>query len=261
MKIGFFDSGLGGLILLKAVAKTLPDYDYVFYGDTANVPYGDKAEEEIFLLTKAGVEYLFANDCLLVVVACNTASAETLRRLQDTILIGKYSERRILGVIIPTVEVLVDGGFHSAGLIATRRTVESGKYDLELGKFTSGLKLVSVAEGRLVPLIEAEKVVEAEEIMKEHLDSLIAHRIPALILGCTHFCLLKDFARIYSQGKVVIISQDELIPPKLSDYLKRHSEIEKRLSRDQTRVIHLTDNTSRHDKIISLILGGVMVKD
>src|SRR3989338_6111066 len=134
MKIGFFDSCLGGLITLKAVAKALPQYDYEFYGDTANLPYGGKSEEEIFELTKAGIMHLFKRDCLLVIVACNTASAETLRRLQDGFLKSEYPDHRVLGVIIPTVEELVSGDIKHALLVATKRTVDSGKYERELAK-------------------------------------------------------------------------------------------------------------------------------
>jgi glutamate racemase len=132
MKIGFFDSGLGGLMILKAVAKALPEFDYEFYGDTANLPYGDKSEAAIYELTKQGVEHLFKRDCALVIVACNTASAETLRRLQDEYLPESYPDRRILGVIIPTVEEVMQEKYSNAILLATKRTVESKKYEKEL---------------------------------------------------------------------------------------------------------------------------------
>jgi glutamate racemase len=108
MKIGFFDSGLGGLTILKAVVKELPQYDYVYYGDTLHLPYGDKTEEEIFTLTKTGIEYLFEKGCVLVIVACNTASAETLRKLQDSWLLETYPDRKVLGVIVPTLERVLE---------------------------------------------------------------------------------------------------------------------------------------------------------
>ena len=108
MKIGFFDSGLGGLTILKAVTQALPSYDYEYFGDTAHVPYGNKSEEEIYELTKAGVEHLFEQECALVIIACNTASAETLRKLQDTFLKEEYPDRNILGVIIPMVEEVLE---------------------------------------------------------------------------------------------------------------------------------------------------------
>ena len=129
MNIGFFDSGLGGLLILKAVARALPQYDYIYFGDTANLPYGDKTETEVYELTKAAIEELFNRDCLLVIVACNTASAESIRRIQDTYLKEEYHDRRILGVIVPTVEEVIEKGFKRAILLATTRTVESGKYE------------------------------------------------------------------------------------------------------------------------------------
>ena len=135
MKIGFFDSGLGGLTIMSAVIKKLPQYDYEFYGDTANLPYGDKSEEEIFNLTKRGIDNLFKKNCLLIIVACNTASAETLRELQNNYLIKNYPERKILGVIIPTIETLKEEEIQHAILIGTNRTINSKKYDLELIKY------------------------------------------------------------------------------------------------------------------------------
>ena len=127
MTIGLFDSGLGGLTILRAVVKQLPQYDYVYYGDTANLPYGDKSEAEIYDLSVAAMDYLFGEGCALIIVACNTASAETLRKLQDEYLPKHYPERRILGVIIPTVETLIADGVEAALLLATKRTVESQK--------------------------------------------------------------------------------------------------------------------------------------
>ena len=131
MKIGLFDSGLGGLTILKAVARALPAYDYEFYGDTANLPYGDKSEDQIYELTKRGVEHLFSRDCALIIIACNTASAETLRRMQDEYLKEAYPDRRVLGVIIPTIEEVAEAGLTNVLLIGTRRTIESHKFEKE----------------------------------------------------------------------------------------------------------------------------------
>ena len=132
MKIGLFDSGLGGLTILKAIVKELPQYNYVFYGDTAHLPYGDKAEAEIYELTREGVRHLFEAGSALVIIACNTASAETARRLQQEFLPTEYPERKILGIIVPTIEVLEFSEPTKVVLIGTTRTVESGKYQLEL---------------------------------------------------------------------------------------------------------------------------------
>lgn len=260
MKIGFLDSGLGGLIILKSVAKELPDYDYEYYGDTANLPYGDKSEEEILALTKAGVIHLFERDCALVIVACNTASAESLRKLQDTILVGEYSAKRILGVIIPTVEAVVETGIKDVALIATRRTVESKKYDLEFAKLEANINLLSKAISELVPLIEANKDDEAFGLLSKHLEEPIFKNKKLLILGCTHYSVLKDMLRERLGKGVVVISQDELIPGKLKDYLERHPEIKNTLSKNATRNIFLTDTNKSYDRIIANLLGGALVE-
>jgi glutamate racemase len=261
MKIGFFDSGLGGLIILKAVAKELPAYDYEFYGDTAHVPYGDRSEEEIYELTKAGVEHLFERDSALVIIACNTASAETLRRLQDSILIGGYADRRILGVIIPTVEAVCDLGVTRVNLLATTRTVESGKYDTELRKLNEGIALTAKALPKLVPLIEGGDWTAAEEMICAEVSALEISEDSGVILGCTHYCLLKEAVRGVMGGKGVVFSQDEIIPVRLADYLSRHPEIEGRLSRTGSRNIFLTDNRSQYDAVIKNLMGGFIVEE
>lgn len=228
MRIGFFDSGLGGLTVLEATRKRMPEYDYLFYGDTANLPYGDKTEEEIYTLTKNAVSYLFDHGALLVVVACNTASAETLRRLQDTLLVGSYADRKLLGVIIPTIEELVERGVEKALLIGTSRTVGSHKYDRELEKISSSLTLTSIATPGLVPAIESNDMGTAHRILEEVIGSLEGE-VGTIVLGCTHYTVLKDHLR--ETYGFEVLSQDEIIPGKLETYLQHHKEIESRLSR------------------------------
>ncbi len=255
MKIGFFDSGLGGLLVLKAVARHLPQYDYEYFGDTANLPYGDKTEEEIFSLTKAGVEQLFAGDCALVIVACNTASAESLRRLQIEYEEQGEVNKKVLGVIIPTIEEVLKIEEDNILLIGTKRTVESGKYEKEFAKIGTNKKLTTMATPELVPLIESGKHEEAKTIIRK----IISERDhDCLILGCTHYSLVKEVAR---EGGVVVLSQDEIIPAKLEDYLSRHSEIEQKLSRNATRNIVLTKHTAEYDSILKELLGGVILEE
>lgn len=260
MKIGLFDSGLGGLLILKAVAKELPDYDYEFYGDTANLPYGDKSEANIFELTKKGVEHLFSKDCLIVIVACNTASAETLRRLQDEFLALEFPQRKILGVIIPTVEEVVDSKLSSVLLIATRRTVESLKYEMEFSKLPEAPAIISIATPALVPLIEMGEVEaaleEALNVIKE------AGEIEGVILGCTHYSLLADkLVENLALQNLQVFSQDKIIPAKLRTYLENHPELESQLSREGKRNIFLTDSSTRYDAIIQELLGGSFIGD
>lgn len=261
MKIGFFDSGLGGIIILKAVTKLLPQYDYEFYGDTANLPYGDKSEEQVRELTRVGINHLFAKDCLLVIVACNTASAETLRYLQETLLQGKYSDRRILGVIIPTVEEVIKNGDQKVSILATKRTIDSKKYKKEFAKFVRPPRLESHAETNLVTLLEANKMEEAKAIIKSHIEKAILHKCTSLILGCTHFSLLKDYAKMQSHCKLKIIAQDEIIPDKLKEYLERHPEIHEKLSLEGKRNIYLTNKESNYTELLANMVGGVFLAE
>ena len=260
MKIGFFDSGLGGLLVLKAVAKALPNYDYIYYGDTANLPYGDKTEEEIYELTRGAIESLFTKDCLLVVVACNTASAETIRRLQDTYLKDEHPDRRILGVIVPTVEAVAEIKQKRVVLIATKRTVESGKYERELEKIDSSIKLFSIATPELVPLIEQHKDMAAIAVASQVLERE-AREGDVIILGCTHYILLKDALRKHFSSKLTFISQDEVIPHKLSDYLSRHPEITSRLTDTGKREIVLSEYRADYDRLTAEFRGGVYGPD
>lgn len=260
MKIGFFDSGLGGLTILKAVAAALPQYDYEFYGDTANLPYGDKTEAEIFALTKAGVMDLLSRECALVIVACNTASAETLRQLQDTILVGEYASRRLLGVIIPTVEVVIQAKLPILALIGTTRTIDSHKYSFELTKSGARERLFVQATPSLVPLIEAGDREEAKRVVVSIVKTLVEEDVRGLILGCTHYTVLKEALRT-AFPNLIVFSQDEIIPSKLVNYLERHPEIESVLTRGEVRNIYLSDNSSRYDKAIASLLGGVPLLD
>ena len=258
MKIGFFDSGLGGIVILKAVVKHLPGYDYVYVGDTANIPYGDKTEEEIYELTKTGIVRLFEEDCLLVIVACNTASAETLRRLQDTFLKEEYPERKVLGVIVPTLEVLIDREADRAILLATKRTVESNKYYVELQKLAPNISLTSIAAPELVPLIETHKLDEATKAAQTLLEETAVGKGDVVILGCTHYTLLKDNLQERFPD-VRFLSQDEIIPEKVSNYLSQHPEIAARLTNTGERKIHLTAHKPEYDQLAAEFLNGVYV--
>lgn len=229
MKIGFFDSGKGGEVILDAVRAYLPSYDYLYYGDTAHVPFGDRSEEEIYTLTENGVRWLFEQGALLVIVACNTASAESLRRLQDTFLVREYSERRVLGVIIPTIEEIMQSGSVYPFLIGTKRTIESRKYEKELQKKgATHIELKAVSTPELVPLIEAGEYEQAFTALCSTLDSY-KKSFDTLILGCTHYTILKNEIRAMYKSDFRVLAQDEIIPYTLQRYLRRHPEIEGRL--------------------------------
>jgi glutamate racemase len=261
MKIGFFDSGLGGLTILKAAAKELPQYDYVYYGDTLHLPYGDKSEEEIFALSKAGIQYLFEKGCLLVIVACNTASAETLRRLQDSWLLEEYPDRKILGVIVPTLETVLENCISDVTLLATKRTVESDKYKTELHNRSEQLIVLNqIAAPELVPLIELNELGAATNAAITRIEKE-AGQSSGVILGCTHYTQIKNQLRSYFGDKKIFLSQDEIIPQKLFSYLEHHPEIQARLTQTGERSIHLTQHRPDYDLIMGQFLGGAYLAE
>lgn len=259
MKIGFFDSGLGGLTILKAVAKESPQYSYSYYGDTEHLPYGDKSEEEIYFLTLKGVRYLFDSGCLLVIVACNTASVETVRRLQDEFLQEEYKDRKILGILIPTIEVLEYNNPTNVVLLATKRTVDSARYQNEFVlKNSNNVALKSLATPELVPLIELNKLKAAVEKAITRIETE-GGESDVVVLACSHYSRIKNQLRNYFKETKQIISQDEIIPKKLKVYLINHPEIEKRLSREGERTIHLTEHRPDYDLIMGNFLDGAYI--
>ena len=232
MKIGVFDSGLGGLVIAKALMKTLPQYDYVYYGDTAHVPYGEKTPGRILAYTLDAMRFLIAQECGLIIIACNTATAITLRYLQKRFCPKEAQHVKILGVIIPTVEEALKNGEKQIGVVGTPTTIHSDIYGVELKKIDAQVEVVSLATPRLVPAIEANDFVTAEQAITKYAPNF--QDIPALILGCTHYPLVKDLFQKYLPH-TRLICQDDLIGEKLTDYLKRHSEIETTLSQGATR--------------------------
>jgi glutamate racemase len=260
MKIGFFDSGLGGLTILKAVTKELPDYDYVFYGDTANLPFGTKTEEEVYAHTVEGLEYLFAEDCSLVIIACNTASAETVRRVQNDFLPDKHPDKKVLGVIVPTVETLMFESLTQVLLLATNRTVSSDKYKIESENRNLNITLKQLAAPDLVPLIEIGDLELAAQQAIKLIDEA-GGESEVVVLGCTHYTEIKSQLRQHYDKAKKIISQDEIIPNKIKSYLESHPEIESKLSRGSERKIHLTEHKPYFDKILQQLLGGVLIDE
>jgi len=243
MKIGIFDSGLGGLIIAKAIIKKLPQYNYVYLGDTKNLPYGEKSAGQIFNYTRSAVDFLFKLDCEIIIVACNTSSALALRKIQKEYLPKKYPDRRILGVVIPTLEEAAQIHLHNRslirankrtriGVIGTRATISSHIYKKELEKIDRHAKIYELATPKLVELIEKNALPKAKNALELYLKTLQKQGIEALILGCTHYPILKREVKGIMGKNVSIISQDEIIPAKLADYLKRHRDIEKTLSRN-----------------------------
>ena len=256
-KIGIFDSGLGGLYVARAIQQALPAYDYVYLGDTLNVPYGGRSFEAIYQLSEAAMRYLFEEqDCDLAVIACNTASVMALRKLQREFLVHEYPDKRILGVIVPTLESATELGATQIGLIATEYTVRSKIYDEEISKITPRASIYGQPTPLLVPLIEnhGEKYMDA--VLQDYLEPLINQGLDSLILGCTHYIAIKDRVRDLTRHRVRVLSQDEIIPPKLKDYLDRHPEIEQRLSQSGTFEISATDVNPSFLKNVEGLMGS-----
>lgn len=255
MTIGIFDSGLGGLVMTRAFRAALPDYDMLYLGDTLHVPYGPRSAEAIYDFTLKAVTYLFDQGCPLIIIACNTASANALRRLQQEYLPQHYPDRRILGVIVPTIEAAIATGHKRIGLIGTAFTVNSGTYRDELKKIDPNIELFAHATPLLVPLVENNGIKYAEPILEDYLQPLLHARIDSLILGCTHYPLFNPLLKTILPKGVDVMSQDAVVPPKLIDYLQRHPEIENRLSKNGKLRTLLTDVTQTYQSIADHLMG------
>jgi glutamate racemase len=254
--IGIFDSGLGGLVMTRAFRASLPSYDMCYLGDTLHVPYGPRSAEAIYGFTQQAVEYLFEQGCPLVIIACNTASANALRRLQQTYLPhSPYADRRVLGVIVPTIEAALASGCTRIGLIGTAFTVNSGTYREELQKINPDIELFAKATPLLVPLAENNGLKYARPVVEDYLAPLLAAQIDSLILGCTHYPLFRPVLEEVLPPHVDIISQVDVVPAKLADYLDRHPEIQSRLSQQGQLRCLLTDVTSTYTETGSQLLG------
>lgn len=253
MRIGIFDSGLGGLFVLKELRKKLPRYDYLYLGDTKNLPYGDKSQTEIFNLTKKAVEYLFQQNCSLVIVACNTSSSQALRKIQqDWLPKTKYKNRRVLGIIRPTVEAVKN--LHTVGIIGTRRTIDSGAYSRELKNMGWTGELLLKATPKLVPMIEANKL--DQQILKNHLEPF--KKADALILACTHYPIIKKPIQKILGQKVKTISPDEILPSRLRSYLTRHPEISQKLTRNGKITLSITKLNPHYQFLAKKWFGKAM---
>lgn len=262
--IGIFDSGFGGMTVFKAIKKALPHYDYVYLGDSLRAPYGGRSQDMIYKFTEQAVDFLFKSGCGLVILACNTASSEALRLLQQEWLPKHYPAKRILGVIRPVVEAAVKASrFGKIGVIGTKATVESRAYERELKHLNPRLQIVQQAAPLLVPLIEEGwlKQTETRMILKKYLRPLKNSQIDTLILGCTHYPLLmKDIERICGK-RIKVLDAPKIVAEKLADYLNRHPEIKNRLS-NSGRTKYLTTNSPAHfDELGGKFLGSQIKSD
>lgn len=242
MKIGIFDSGLGGLYIANAIKAALPEYDYVYLGDTLHVPYGRRSVETVYQLTRNAIEYLFEQqDCALIVVACNTASALALRRIQQDYLPDAYPDRRVLGVIVPTLEYAQEHDLRRIGMLATEAMCNSGIYEEELGKINADVALFAQSAPLLVPMLEHDGADFIDQALEKYLLPLVAQNVDSIILGCTHYCLLKEKIARYLGDTVHVVSQDEIIPQKLAAYLEKHQWLDAKISKNGRFALQITD--------------------
>lgn len=255
--IGVFDSGYGGLTVLKEIVRQLPQYDYIYLGDNARAPYGSRSFETVYEYTLECCNRLFDMGCELIILACNTASAKALRTIQQIDLPKLSPSKRILGVIRPTTEIV---GKYSktghVGVLGTTGTVVSNSYPIEISKFYPTLVVHQEACPMWVPIIENNEIETkgADFFIKKHIQNLLDNdpRIDTIILGCTHYPLLIDQIKKYIPSSSTILSQGKIVAQSLTDYLKRHPELEQACTKGSSVEFFTTDDSENFDVAASL---------
>ena len=256
--IGIFDSGYGGLTVFRSIADQLPDYDYIYLGDNARAPYGNRSFNTIHEYTWECVQMLFKMGCPLIILACNTASAKALRTIQQRDLIHEDPTKRVLGVIRPTAEVI--GNYTETkqiGVLGTKGSVQSGSYLIEINNFFPDVKVHQQACPLWVPLVENGEHDQpgADYFVKKNLDQVLAKsdEIDTLLLACTHYPLLQEKISAHLPKHIKVVPQGDIVATSLKDYLNRHPEMEQKLSRGGTRQFFTTsDDTNDFDHHASM---------
>lgn len=256
--IGIFDSGFGGLNIMRGIVKELPEYNCVYLGDTARVPYGTRSKEVIYDFTKQAVDFLFSKDCELIVLACNTASSDALRRIQQEYLPIHYPNKKVLGVIIPAAEFAAEKTKNKKiGVMATEGTVSSESFIRELLKVDGNVKVYQNSCPLLVPIVEAgehnSKITDI--VLEKYLKPLVDSKIDTLILGCTHYGILESKIKRIVGKNISVISEEKIVAKKLKDYLSKHNEIESVLAKNGKREFYSTDLTKKFDVLGSKFFG------
>jgi glutamate racemase len=256
--IGIFDSGFGGLDIMRGIVKKLPEYGYVYLGDTARVPYGTRSKEIVYDFTRQAVDFLFKKNCELIVIACNTASSDALRQIQRKYVSKYYAGKKVLGVLIPAAEAAVAKTKNKKiGVMATEGTVASGAFAREISKINPEIKIFQAACPLLVPLVEAgeqnSKITDLA--LQKYLKPLIGKKVDTLILGCTHYGVLENKIKKIAGSHVDIISEAKVVAEKLKDYLERHQEIDKKLAKKGRRNFYSTDLTKKFQVLGSKFFG------
>ena len=257
--IGIFDSGYGGLTILHGIRQQLPEYDYLYLGDNARAPYGPRSFDVVYEFTRQAVLRLFEMGCHLVILGCNTASAKALRTIQQHDLPRWDAERRVLGIIRPTAEVI--GSLTKSrhvGILATEGTIKSESYNLEIQKLHPDITVSGVACPFWVPLVEYNEADSpgADYFVKKRIDQIMAldPQIDAIILGCTHYPLLMPKILKYLPQGVHVVSQGEYVASSLKSYLERHQEIERKCAKNASVHYLTTENPEKFKESAQLFL-------
>lgn len=257
--IGVFDSGYGGLTILKAIRSQLPEYDYLYLGDNARAPYGTRSFDVVYQFTLEAVKYLFAQGCKLVILACNTASAKALRSIQQRDLPVIDPTRRVLGVIRPTVEALGElSSTGNIGVMGTNGTVQSHSYEMEVAKLNPDFKVYSQACPMWVPLVENHEAESkgADYFVRKYVDGLLKKgpEIDTIVLACTHYPILYPKIRDAVPEHIKIVTQGEIVAQSLADYMKRHPEMECRCSKGGTCRYLTTEDPDKFTDLARIFL-------
>lgn len=257
--IGVFDSGYGGLTILDKFRKLLPGYDYLYLGDNARTPYGPRSFEVVYEFTLQAVTRLFNEGCQLVILACNTASAKALRSIQQKDLPGLYPERRVLGVIRPTAEVINDLSRNKhVGIVGTNGTIQSESYLIEIQKLYPDIRVTGEACPMWVPLVENREYDRdgADYFIRQHIDRLLAKDplIDTLVLACTHYPLLEKKIRKYLPPGINLLAQGEYVAKSLADYLHRHPEMDAKCSKNGSCRFYTTESAEKFKETASIFL-------
>jgi glutamate racemase len=258
--IGIFDSGYGGLTVLKEIAAKLPQYDYLYLGDNARSPYGTRSFETVYEYTLECVKWLFGQGCPLVILACNTASAKALRSIQQNDLKKIDATKRVLGVIRPTTEII--GRFSKTGhigILATNGTVISNSYPIEIARFYPNISVYQQACPMWVPLVENNEYNSpgADYFIQKNIDELLQQsgNIDTILLACTHYPVLMEKIKKAVPAGITVLSQGEIVANSLQVYLLKHPEINQKCSKSGKISFYTTDSSEDFDSHAAVFYG------
>lgn len=258
--IGIFDSGIGGLTVFREVLKELPEYDYIYLGDNARSPYGIRSLPTVYEFTLESISFLFNKGCNLIILACNTASANALRSIQQNDLPKKWPGKRVLGVIRPTTERMNElSATKHMGIFATEATVRSGSYLIEAKQFAPELQIHQQACPLWVPMIENDELdtKALDDVTRRYVDALLGKspQIDSVLLACTHYPLIHQSIRKHLPDHIRIVSQGELVALALRDWLNRNEWMDSICTKNSTMEFYTTDDTERFNEKASLFFG------